>query len=757
MADVVVKISADSKDLTKSMAEVSKSLEGVGESANVMGKALQVGALAVAGAGAGIAAGLGVAITAATGYEKSLSAIKAVSGATADEMKQISALALKLGADTSFSASEAAAGIEELIKGGVAISDVMGGGAAAALNLAAAGGVGLADAAEIAANAMSMFGLKGSDMAMVSNQIAGAANASSLSVTDFKFSLGAVGAVANLAGQTFQDTATAIALMGAAGIKGSDAGTSLKTMLMNLVPTTKAQSAAMRELGLLTADGSNKFLDAQGNFQSLSVIAGELNKALAGTSEAYQSMKLEAIFGSDAIRAGAILTKEGAAGFEAMAESMSKVTAEAVAKDRLDNFAGSIEQLKGSLETAAITIGMAFMPALKKVADGLTDLVNSVMSVLKAMDGVWTPTDAFRILLEVVSKKVEDLTGVNLPLMQSFDALTTAVKTVIDTGSAIESYFRENKLAVDILQSALITLVAAGIANLLIALPALATAFAATAAAAVAAGVAMAIAWAPFILGGIVITGLVLGAKKLIENWEGVKEGAKGLADQIGIMVEAIRTKMGFVFDILVKPFTDAWTNIKGIIDLIKAAWGVAGGMLDSAQKGGSMIKVQSRSSVPKINPKAALTNWQNVQDAHARRLAQWAAAVRLQLSNARGDERQGGSRIAARATKRALRASGLGMEQTAFQATGLRGQLFGIGSQVFDTAGMDAVNAGIDARRAQLGSSDPALLGILDRLAGLIDGGLGVNMDGQAVGVITSGHTNQHAVLRQRMGGGLR
>ncbi len=360
-------------DLGKSVGSPQAALEGL---AGLMGK------VALVGTGA-LAAGLGASVAAASSFEQTMSGVKAVSGATAEEMKQLSGLALQLGKDTSFSAAEAGKGLEELVKGGVSIPEIMNGAAKATLNLAAAGGVDLASAAEIAANAMSMFGLKGKDMAMVANQIAGAANASSLGVDDFRLSLQQVGAVANVAGQSFESTAQAIAVMGAAGIKGSDAGTSLKTFLLNLQPQTKAAALAMAELGIVTADGANQFFDAAGKTKSMTEIAGVLAKATAGLTEQEKLQALQTMFGTDAMRASAIMAKAGAEGFSEMAASMGKVTAESVANERLNNLRGSLEQLKGSLETAAITAGVAFTPALKGLTDGATAAVNGFIPLIE--------------------------------------------------------------------------------------------------------------------------------------------------------------------------------------------------------------------------------------------------------------------------------------------------------------------------------------------------------------------------------------
>jgi TP901 family phage tail tape measure protein len=380
-AQLQVVVSADTSAAEAGLSSLGGKLGSVGGTlATVFGGA------AIAGVAA-LAAGFTGAVTAAAGFEKQMSAISAVSGATSSELQQLSTLALDLGKNTSFSASEAAVGIEELVKAGVSIGDIMGGAAAASLDLAAAGAVGVGDAAEIASNAMNVFGLKGSDMAHVADVIAGAANASAISVNDYKFSLAAAGAVAATVGIGFDDLSTAIAVMGNAGIKGSDAGTSLKTMLLNLQPGTKKQAELFRELGIVTADGANQFFTAEGKAKSLAEISGVLQSALAGMTEQQKLATLETLFGSDAIRAAAVLAKGGAEGFNEVAAAMGKVTAQAVAAERLNNLAGAWEQLKGSLETLAITLGIVFLPMLKAAVEGLTQFVNGLIPLAEA----WGP------------------------------------------------------------------------------------------------------------------------------------------------------------------------------------------------------------------------------------------------------------------------------------------------------------------------------------------------------------------------------
>src|SRR5690349_1329577 len=368
----VIKIDYDGKGVKQAQEDV-KGLDETGKRSGV--SVDKIGTLA-GRAGLAIAAGLGAGVAAAANFEQRLSAIGAVSGATSGEMDKIRAKALQLGKDTSFSAGESAQAMEELIKAGLSVDDVLNGAADATVNLAAAGEVDLTTAATIASNAMNQFGLKAKDMTGVVDNIAGAANASAIDVGDFGMSLSQVGAVANLAGVNFKDTATAIALMGNAGIKGSDAGTSLKSMFSRLQPTTKKQADLFKELGIITADGTNKFYDQQGNLKSLADVSGILQNSLKGMSKEQKQATLQTLFGSDAIRAAAILSKAGSKGFNDMASAMGKVSAADVAAKRLDNFKGSLEQLKGSLETLGITLGSFLLPVLRQIVDALTGALN---------------------------------------------------------------------------------------------------------------------------------------------------------------------------------------------------------------------------------------------------------------------------------------------------------------------------------------------------------------------------------------------
>lgn len=370
------KIELDASGAEDGAKRAQGAVNGLGRSATDSSGGMLVLGGALTAVGVAAVGGFGIAVNAASNFEKGLSNIKAVSGATEAQMETVRKKALQLGADTAFSAGEASAAMEELVKAGLSVDDVLNGAADATVALAAAGEIALPEAAAIASAAMNQFNLAASDLPNVADKIAGAANASAISVSDFGQSMNQAGAVANLVGITFDDMALAITAMGNAGIKGSDAGTSLKTMLMNLQPATTRQKEAMMDLGLWTKETGSAFFDAEGKVKSMGEISDLLRGSLSGLTDAQKTMALETMFGSDAIRAAAIITEQGSEGFENLAVSMGKVTAADVAATKMDNFAGSMEQLKGSLDTFLITIGTPFLGALRNVVDMLTEVIN---------------------------------------------------------------------------------------------------------------------------------------------------------------------------------------------------------------------------------------------------------------------------------------------------------------------------------------------------------------------------------------------
>lgn len=361
----------------------------------LMGTSMQM-----AGA-AGIGFGAFNAVQNYSDFTAQLSQIKALTDLDSQTMEQVKAKAMELGDATTFSSTEAAQGMTELLKAGVSVKDVLGDASEAALNLATAGGLGMGEAAEIMSTAMNAFHMD--DATHAADILAGAANASATSVQEMRYSLAACSAVAAGAGVSFDDTNTALAVFAQNGLKGSDAGTSLKTMLQNMIPTTKTQMEAFAELNLLTENGTSAFFDASGNMKSMADIAALLQDRLKGLTKEQQMTYLNAMFGSDAIRGGMILMREGAKGVKDMYDAMSKVTAADTAAVMMDNLKGSLNELSSAWENLTIKLlDSGAGDGLRGFIDELTDLTRGFN---KALDDGFQFTD----LLSPLGDGLKDL------------------------------------------------------------------------------------------------------------------------------------------------------------------------------------------------------------------------------------------------------------------------------------------------------------------------------------------------------------
>ncbi|ARV43544.1 phage tail tape measure protein [Bacillus subtilis] len=432
---------------------------------------------------------LGLATKKSMDFEQQMSNVKSVMDpAEANKYSDaLTNLAVKLGADTKYSALEAAQGMEELVKAGVSTKDIMDGGLSGALSLATAGGLELADAAEIASTALNAFKDDNLSVSKAADILAGAANASATSVEEMKYGLSMTSAVAAGMGLSFKDTSTALAVFAQNGLKGSDAGTSLKTMLSRLVPMTKASYETMSELGLVTLDTTkayqqmadkgfkpaskdlgdiydalnkyvaktsgakegtdkfskafdkatrnlgimdNKFFDANGNIRSMTEISGELSKALDGMSAKDKQEALYNIFGSDAIRGALILGKQGAKGFDDMAKAMDKIKAADVAAERMNNLKGRIEELSGAFETAQINIGSALTPVVSA-------LVGVLQKVVDAFNNLSPGMQKFIAISAAVVAAILGIITTFGAVLAGFGAMAAGIGALVEAGGLL--------------------------------------------------------------------------------------------------------------------------------------------------------------------------------------------------------------------------------------------------------------------------------------------------------------------------------
>nr|DAV17741.1 MAG TPA: minor tail protein [Caudoviricetes sp.] len=350
---------------------------------------------------AGLGYGVFDAVKNYSDFTAQLSQIKAVTGLDAEAMDAVKEKALELGADTQFSSTEAAQGMTELLKAGVSVKDVLGDASQAALDLAAAGQLSLPEAAEIMSTAMNAFHMD--DATHAADILVGAANASATGVQELKYSLSAVSAVAAGVGMSFDDTNTALAVFANNGLKGSDAGTSLKTMLMNLSPQTKQATEEMQRLGLLTDEGTSKFFDQEGHLRSLSDIAGLLQDHLSGLTDEEKMNALSTMFGSDAIRGGMIMLREGAKGVKDMNAAMKDITAHETAKVAMDNLRGSLLRLKSAWENLTIKL------LDHGVGDGLRGFTEEVGKLTSHFSGLIDDGLQVTDVIKIVGEGINDL------------------------------------------------------------------------------------------------------------------------------------------------------------------------------------------------------------------------------------------------------------------------------------------------------------------------------------------------------------
>lgn len=399
----------DAQKADSAIQKMAGGMESAGKEVNsfsqvTTGALRKIGELAVDAAlqaGQAIVGFVGESISAAGDYEAGMNRFAAVTGSALAEsgqsLQDFSNLFLKMGAETQFSASQAQDAAINLAKGGLDPAAIAAGGLKAAMDLAAAGELDLAQAAEITAkqygvwvSAAASAAEKAQFLAQSADLLSQAANASTVGVADLAMGMANVGGVAKVAGLSFQETVQTMALIAPGFSSAADAGTSFKTFLSRLIPSTDSAAAAMQRLGLLTADGSSKFYDSQGAFIGMDKAAQLLQGSLEGLSEAERITALQTIFGADAIRAATAIAEAGSAGFQQMGVSMAAAgTAAEQAAARNKGFNFAVESLLGSLDTLKIVLGSALLPALTNIINGgLIPVVNAATALAGNLDQV---------------------------------------------------------------------------------------------------------------------------------------------------------------------------------------------------------------------------------------------------------------------------------------------------------------------------------------------------------------------------------
>lgn len=375
-------------------AEARKASEGVGQLGSkfdqfVSGQGQQLrstlGSMALQYIGVqaainGVVNVIGGAITTIKEFDVQLAKVSALGGEYAEQINALGDAAKSLGPKFGVGPKKALESVEALAKAGVSASDILGGALEGALSLSASGALAAGDAAEYAASTMVQFGLAGKDMTHVADLMSAAANKAMGEVSDFGDALKFIGPVAAGAGVSLEETTGTLALFAQNGILGQQAGTGLRGVLSSLTSPSAQATKQMEQLGIITADGSNKLYDAQGNFLGLANMAGVLSEATAGLTQQQRDQALGQIFGNQQITAANILLKGGKDAVNEWTDAVNDSgIAQRIANEQLNTVAGSLDKLSASWDAAVVSIDKGDGPisrAIKNMADGLASLIN---------------------------------------------------------------------------------------------------------------------------------------------------------------------------------------------------------------------------------------------------------------------------------------------------------------------------------------------------------------------------------------------
>ena len=316
-------------------------------------------------------------------FDKSMSQVGAVSGATADELQALRDKAKEMGSTTKFTASEAADAFNYMAMAGWKTEDMLN-GIDGILQLAAASGSDLATTSDIVTDALTAMGYSAKDAGRLSDVMAAASSNANTNVemmgATFQYAAPIVGAL----GMNMEDTAVAVGLMANAGIKGEKAGTALRSILTRLSTDAGATSKSFGALGTLTNELGVEFYNTDGTVRNLSDIINEARKAWSGLSAEQQTSYGKVIAGQEALSGWLAIMNAAPADVDKLTKAVEGAdgAAEKMANTMLDNLGGDMTLLQSKLEGVQIAIYEKFEPALRdgvKVLDSLLDAINFVV------------------------------------------------------------------------------------------------------------------------------------------------------------------------------------------------------------------------------------------------------------------------------------------------------------------------------------------------------------------------------------------
>lgn len=519
----------DLKIFQDSTATVNDKLKATSSAFNTVGMNLTKGVtLPLVGLGA-------VATKTAAEFEEKMSKVEAISGATAEQMQDLTNKALEMGAKTKYSAAESADAFTYMAMAGWDAEQMIA-GIEGIMNLAAADGIELARASDIVTDALTAFGLEAGDAAHFANVLAVAASESNTNVDMLGESFKYVGAVAGSMNMSIEDVSLALGVMANAGVKSSQAGTTLRSVLTRLSTNAGATSNSLGALDILTEKLGVQFYDTAGNVRDLSDVLDETREAWKGLSDEEAANYAKKIAGQTAIAGFLSLMNAETQEYEDLKVALnnSEDAAEKMAETMMDNLAGSIEQLGGAVETLLIQIGTLMIPTIQSTTDTITLLVEKLSQVdestVETAIKIASMVAAFGPILLIVSKVI------------------SAFSMMINIVRAVSLPFIHLKEALSLAQAGM-TALASNTSFLFTGLTGIKTALSALI--------------SPVGLTVAAIAALVAGFVLLYQNSEGFREAVNNIVASIGEKLQPVFEDLKETFESVKGSLSDTWTSIE--------------------------------------------------------------------------------------------------------------------------------------------------------------------------------------------------
>lgn len=494
------------------------------------------GFTAVATAGAVLVGGIGIGSSMSTfmDFEAGLSGVQAVSQATAEEMRLLKDEAKRLGAETEWSAVQVTEAEQLLAQAGFSVQENIS-ALPGLLSLASAGGVELSEATDIAAGTLRAFGLEADQAGHLADVLAVAASSTNSDITGLGESMKYVGPAAKALGVDVEQTTAALGMLANANIKGSQAGTTLRSAFTRLAKPTDAAASLMKELGF------NAF-DAQGKMLPLDQVVGNLEKSTAGLTDQQKASAMATMFGQEAMSGMLALVEQGPDAFKELTDSLyeSEGAAEEMANTRLDNLAGQMTILKSATEGMKIELGERLAPYAKEFVEWLTPKIPIITEKIvelvdKASDFA---TKAYPAVKDFMSG-LKDMLPIIGNLVPAIAGIAAAIAT-IRIGNKISGSIKTFKK-----WQGSVSLAAKGAGGFKAALGAMMGP----------------IGWVALAIGAAVTAGILLW-----KNWDKIKEKAGQLGSWISDKWNGIKEATSNAWESVKTTVSDKWNSLKDTV-----------------------------------------------------------------------------------------------------------------------------------------------------------------------------------------------